>query len=594
MIKCNHCQYKYEYTGKPCPVCGSEPIITKSDMDEALLTLESASVEKDVFKMMACRRLLADGGDLESMREYARLVEHADVQQRDIDTAMNYYYLAAKLGDPYSAYRYSRLVGRISESAANFWLKFASVLGSIDAYPETAELFSSEGKEEIASYYYSLAAACDDMESIVTMAKRWSMGIGNEANVSYAKWYLDKITIPPISAIKLAYKIRSVRAEEPPKLSFPDYLSYIKELSAQAASLRYPTAEFYLTSILAHSGNINAEGALGIMLIEGKGCEKNIERGRACLESNIRAGNPASALYLGEEYLSAKSFERDVNTALAYFTKAAELGYTNAYEKIGDIHRAGELVEKNVSLAIDYYERAATGGCASARAKATELKAAREKFYLDAYKIISIHGSVTSEEAFSAFRSAAIATAMGEVRAMPLLAKCYAAGFGTEKDRKSAYFWFKAAADAGNTDGCYSLALCYSRGYGTAFSYKNAVRYLKWCQNAGIRAAASELDKLYRRRMKKMVRSLYSSSMSLIHQKKYSEAARLLISFESLAYPKALYTLGCLYEFGRGVPRSDRARASQYYERAATGNPTFGNFRDPASDYKLKILKMIR
>ena len=94
--------------------------------------------------------------------------------------------------------------------------------------------------------------------------------------------------------------------------------------------------------------------------------------------------------------------------------------------------------------------------------------------------------------------------------------------------------------------------------------------------------------------MKKMVRSLYSSAMSLIYQKKYAEAVRLLTSFESLAYPKAIYTLGCLYEFGRGVGRSDKARAAQYYERASIGGPEFGSFRDPASVYKLKILKMIR
>lgn len=594
MIKCNHCKYEYEYTGRPCPVCGTAPEISKDDMDLARHELEVAIAEKNNSKIANCHRLLADGGDVDSMREYAKLTERADVQQRDIDTAMNYYYLAAKKGDSYSAYRYSRLIGRTNERAAQFWLKFAAVLGSIDAYPEVAELFSAEGREDVASYYYSLAAACDDTDSIVIMAKRWSMGIGAPANVSYAKWYLDKITIPPISAIKLAYKLRSIKAEQPPKLTFPDYWVYIKQLSTEAVALQYPTAEFYLTSILAHSGNINAEGALGIMLIEGKGCDKDAERGRACLESNIRAGNPAAAIYLAGEYVSGKNFPRDINLALSYYVKAADLGYTDAYEKIGDIHRKGELVEKNVARAIEYYELASAGGCASAREKATELKTARENFYLDAYKTISIKSSVSQEEAFEAFRAAAIATAMGEVRAMPLLAKCYAKGFGTEKDKKSAYYWFKEAANAGNTESAYFLAICYAKGYGTAFSYKNAVKYLKYCQNAGIAAAAEELNNLYRRRMKKMVRQLYSTAMSLIHNKKYAEAVKLLTSFESLAYPKALYTLGCLYEFGRGVSRSDRARATLYYERASVGNSTFGSFHDPVSEYKLKILKMIR
>lgn len=594
MIKCTLCKFKYEYTGGPCPVCGTLPVITKADMDEAVILLDEALASKDNFKIMACRRLLADGGDVDSMREFAKLTERADVQRRDIDTAMNYYYMAACKGDSYSAYRYSRLVGRISDDAATFWLKFSAVLGSIDSYPDIAEQFSLEGKEEIASYYYSLAAACDDTDSIVTMAKRWSMGIGVEANVAYAKWYLDKIAIPPISALKLAYKLRTVRSEEPIRLSFPDYLGYIRRLTREAAELRYPSAEFHLTSILAHAGDINAEGALGIMLIEGKGCEKNLERGKACLESNIRAGNPAAALYLGEEYLNGNSFQKNVHCAIEYFTKSAELGYTNAYEKIGDLYKKGELTEKSIPKAIHYYELAAAGGCSSAREKARELKKIREDLYLSAYKVISVKANVTAEEAFEAFRAVAIATAMGEIRAMPLLANCYAAGFGTKKDRASAYFWFKTAAEAGSSDAAYSLAMCYARGFGTAFSYKNAVKHLKYCRSIGISAAAKELDTLYKRRLRKMVRSLYSASMSLIYQKKYAEAVRLLMSFESLAYPKALYTLGCLYEFGRGVGRSDRVRAAQYYERASMDGPEFDGFRDPASVYKLKILKMIR
>ena len=138
------------------------------------------------------------------------------------------------------------------------------------------------------------------------------------------------------------------------------------------------------------------------------------------------------------------------------------------------------------------------------------------------------------------------------------------------------------------------LALCYLNGFGTNFDYKNAIKYLKLAESIGARGASAELDKLYRRKMKSMVRQLYSLSMRLIHKKKFNEAVRILTSFEAIAYPKALYTLGCLYEFGRGVEKSDRAKADKYYELAAHGNPSFGNFTDPTSKYKLIVLKMIR
>ncbi len=594
MFGCKHCGYKYEYTGNECPVCGSKPIIDKNDIEFANEELKAALREKNFAKIHIYRKLLADSGDVESCREFAKLLERGEYKLRDIDTAMNYYYIAAENNDAYSAYRYSRLVRRISENAGDFWLRFSAILGSIDAYPETAELFSSLENEEAASYYYSLAAACDDTDSIVTMSKRWFTGTGVPKNDSYAKWYLDKLAIPPISAIKLAYKLRSAKASEPPKLSFPDYLAYIRNLISEANALKFNTAEFYLVSYLSHSGDINAETKLGIMLAEGKGCKQNAERAKECLNSAIAAGNSAAAIYMGESLIIGNYFEKNPDEAIKYFEIAATLGYTNAYEKLGDLYHDGIIAEKNIPKALEFYELASHGGSLSAREKCNKIKDVREKYYLDAYKIINIKKATDKNESFEAFRSAAIASAMGDDRAMILLAKCYLGGLGTEIDRTRAFFWFKSAANTGNSDAIFYSGICYSRGIGTAFSYKNAITALKYAQNAGIKGAAEELDKLYRRRMKKMIRSLYSSAMTLIYKKDYNGAVDLLLSFDSLSYPKAIYTLGCLYEFGRGVPRSDRTKANYYYEKAFSGSRDFEPFKDPLSKYKLKILKMIR
>ncbi len=594
MFKCKHCGYKFEYTGNECPVCGTMPVIDSNDMETARAELEAAIRVKNTQKIHICRKLLADGGDTESCREYGKLLERSDSQLRDIDTAMNYYYIAAKDNDAFAAYRYSRLIRRVSESAGNFWLRFSAILGSIDSYPDTAEYFSSLGKENIASYYYAMAAACDDSNSIVTMAKRWYSGIGAEKNESYAKWYLDKMAIPPISAIKLAYKLRSVRAAEPPKTIFPDYNAYIHALCAEAKNSNFPTAEFYLVSFLAHNGDINAEARMGAMLAEGLGCKQDTERAKACLDSSISSGNPSAAVYMGEALMSGKVFKQNPNEAMRYFSVAAKLGYTDAYESLGDIYHDGNHVEKDIPKALEFYELAAHGGSASSKEKCKKIKNVRENYYLDAYKIMNIQSSASHDEAKKAFKFAAIASAMGEPHAMMLLAECFLNGFGTEKDRRAAFTWFENAADAGLPDAVFCLGLCYAKGIGTNFSYKKAVDALKYAQNSSIDGASDELNKLYKRRMNKMVRSLYSAAMSLIYKQKYADAVQLLLSFDSLAYPKALYTLGCLYEFGRGVPRTDRTRANYYYAKACEGNSSFGKFKDPESKYKLKILKMIR
>ena len=593
MIKCKNCGYETEYTGNPCQICGSPIAIEESDAEIARLALERALKERNAAKIHTCHHLLADFGITASEREYAKILEKNNSHPGNIDAAMDYYYRAAQKNDPYSAYRYSKLVGRSSEQNAAFWLRYAAVLGSINSYPDASEYFSATGREDIAAYYCALAAACDDPVSIVNMAKRWYDGVGVVRDPSAAKWYLDKLTIPPIHAIKLAYKLRSTEAKEPPKIIFPEFTKYVRLLADEAKKLGFYTAYFYLVSNLAKKGDINAETALGILLSEGRGCKQDVQRGKATLELSVAHGNPAAALYLGEEHLSGRIFKKDVKYAIACYEKASNLGYPDAFEKLGDLYQAGEVVERDIPRAIDFYERAAAGGCDSAAKKSAELKQKRYEFYLDAYKIINLTRTVTPDEAFSAFKAAAISSAMGEIRAMTLLGKCFFYGFGTKRDRASGYFWFKEAASSGDAEANIHLAFCYSKGLGTAFSFRDAVKYLKISKSLGLGGANEELTVLYKRRMNKTVRALYAQSMELLFQKKFSEAAKLLASFESIAYPKALYTLGCLYEFGKGV-HADPKRASMYYKRAFEGNSTFGNFTDPTSEYKFKIMKIIR
>jgi TPR repeat protein len=252
---------------------------TADEITLAKRGLDRALSAKNADEILMYRYFLADAQDTDSMREYAKMLEKkSDATPEIIDTAMGYYKRAAEKLDPYSAYRYSRLVERTSNVAARFWLRFSAVLGSIDAYPETADLFSLEGQEHIASYYLSLAAACDDTDSIVAMARRFYDGVGVDANEAFAKWYLDKLAIPPISAIKLAYRLRSVKAAEPPKPTFPEYDKYLRSLADEAKRCSFDTAYFGINEILYKRGNINAEVTLGILCAEGVGTERDFER----------------------------------------------------------------------------------------------------------------------------------------------------------------------------------------------------------------------------------------------------------------------------------------------------------------------------
>ena len=142
--------------------------------------------------------ILADLGRTESQKKFAALLERGDIVARNLDAAMEYYYMAAEKNDSHAAFRYSRLAERTSDKAAYFWLAYAAALGCVESYPAFAERCAREGDDELANYYYALSAAYDDTDSIVTLAKRYYNGTGTEQNLPYAKWYMDKLSLPPI------------------------------------------------------------------------------------------------------------------------------------------------------------------------------------------------------------------------------------------------------------------------------------------------------------------------------------------------------------------------------------------------------------
>lgn len=590
MIICKKCRSDVVYNGTLCPVCQTPLVIDDADIKRAKAELDEAKLDtKNPDRYFSLCHLLADGGDTDGQRELAKLLEKQD-PINNLDRAMDYYKLAADVSDPYSTYRYSCLVGRIDARASSFFLRYSAVLGCKEAYPAVSEHYSVLGNEELAAYYCFLAAECDDTVSVVNMAKRYNDGIGVPQSPECAKFYIDKMTIPPISALKLAVKLRGVKSEVPKKPQFPDYASFINNLAKEALALECMNAYFKLTVILSDLGNINALCTLGILYAEGRGTERSLNRAKHYLDLAANKGNAIAAFYLAEEYASGAVFPKSIDTALAYYHRAAAMGYTAAYEKVGELYYAGDGVEKDVKLSVQYFERA---GTESATARALDIKSKRYSFYKRGCEIM-LKQTPSDSEREEAFRAFAIATAMGEPNSEAMLAECYARGFGTKKDRPSAFFWYDRAYAEGDMNALMPLALCYSRGIGTAFNYKTAIRLLSLASSKNMKGADDELIVLQERRAKKLVRSLYSLSMSLIYEKKCAEAVKVLSSMAGFGYPKALYTLGCLYEFGAGISVSDKTRANEYYELAIRGSQKYGSFTDPASAYKLKILKLIR
>lgn len=581
MIICKKCGYEGPYQTQVCPECNERFVLDETDIKDQLSILEDATKNKQYEEVVECYHILADAGYTPAEKEYAKILEKGQLTPRNLDGAMTYFHRAAKKNDPYSAFRYSRLATRASDETGRFWLIYSAILGCPEAYPIVAEEFSDCGYEEDAHYFYWLAAACDDVESIVTMAKRYYEGVGTEPSAEYAKWYMDKLKIPPIYAIKLAYKLRHTAAKEPPTVMPKNYNALLRRLAIQADGCGFDTAALRLHEILAERGDTDSAATVGEFLVEGKGCSKDFWRGMKFLEYAASLDNLRAYITLGNLYKDGKYTDKNPRLALEYYKKAGELGSQDAYLILGDIFYTGELGNRDIACAVEFYDVATAMGSADAQRKADTIKKEREILYSRALN------EETSNRA-EAFRLYSISCAMGHPDATFKLAYCFENGIGTKKNRHGAYSFYKKSAELGNDKAYFPLGMCYAKGFGTKLDFEKAKQTLIKAERCGDERAQKAIIALMERKMKKISKQLYSSAMRLIYQRKFMSAKTHLEIAADLLYPKAIYTLGCLYEFGI-VVGCDKEKGFALYEKAYS---LF--FRDPRARYKLKVLKMLK
>lgn len=580
LVKCKNCGYFGEYTGKSCPACSE--IITYTDKEAAdAVNLARELVKKHEYVDAAkLYEMLVDMDVHEAKRDFAEILERGNFVPRDFDRAMNLFLSCAERYDAEAAYRYSRLAARVSDEASHFWLRYSAVLGCKEAYGDVARLFSEEGYEELATYYFRLSADAGNKDSLAELAERYYRGIGAPACEEYAKWFLDKFFMPPIYLIKIAYKLRSVKAEEPPVPEVGNYDGYLRALSELAEKYKIYTAYFYISKLLSERGDAAATLAFGACLVEGVGCDKNVTEGLSVLERLAADGYADAYGYLGSIYSEGELVTEDKELAARYFLLAGEHGSADAYEILGDMYKAGDGVERNPARAIELYELSAKGGSRAGALKEEEMKRKRADFFERGVALLE----TTPNDAFRAF---AISAAMGYLPSEHKLGFCYENGVGTDIDRYAAFYWYDSAVRGGEEAAIFDLARCYAYGIGVAFDYKKAVK-LFMTSGADKELVRGEISRLLDAKRRRMIGALFSRAMRLLYQKKIEPAFEILEGLERLGHPQGVYTLGCLLEFGFGA-KTDRDRAYSLYEKAYKLK-----FRDPRQSYKLIVLKMVR
>ena len=580
VIKCKACGCILEFPASVCPACKSSVTLTELDLRKAEEDIKAAMKSREYESAVLGYRALADLGLTSAQVEYARILEEGELVPKNLDLAMKYFSLAARARDPYGAYRYSRLLSRDSDAGGVFYLEYSAYLGCKDAYAAVAAHYSSVGEEALATYYYSLLAELDDTAAIVTVARRYYDGVGAPASAECARWYMDKLLLPPFHAIKLAYKLRQVKPREP-KIEKPrSYCAILPRLAKEAKRLGFLYAYNHIVDMLSES-DVNMMFTLGTLYAEGVGCEVSARRAIAALENAGAHGVADAFKYLGDIYLEGRLVARDVLSALECYKSAADNGKSSAYEIMGDIFYEGKLIGCDIRTAIELYELAAAESVATASEKADRLKREREGLYKSGEEKIR-----SSPE--EGFRLIAISAGMGYLPAYRRLAECYLFGEGIKRSRRAAYYWYKTLDEEGIPGAAYDLALCYSRGIGMSFDFNAACELLKKALTEGDERASTELERLLENKKRHMEDKLFSTAMRLLYNKNTAPAKEMLEALRAAGHAKGTYTLGCMYEFGIGTP-TDRTLAFSLYEIAYAKK-----FRDPRQVYKLRVLKMIR
>lgn len=580
MIKCKNCGSENKSYYVICEECASEFVL---DANEEKMLCDEAKrlyTSGDFTESVRIYKFLGELGVREGERELGLMLEAGKLLPRNIEMATSYFYSAAKKGDVTAAYKYSRLVSRFNDDESDFWLAYSALMGCHDSYADAALLYSKYADEETAAYYVRLAADGGEVDAIVEMARRHLYGVGVQESESIAKWYIDKIEKIPIFALKLYRRLRVVRsAKEPKALVFTHKNRILRALISEAKKKGLRAVLLNLSKMLAGSGSPDSAVDLASLYIEGIEFPQDVSRGISLLEEATEAGSAVGAVYLGNLYLEGKYTERDEKRALEYYRLAVKLGAEGVFEELGDVFSDGVLTEPEMMLALSLYERGEAVGIKSCEKKAKAIRAEREKNYLEACRI----EKNSPEDAFTLFKRSVDA---GYNLAHAKIAYYYECGIGTKVNRAGAFYHYSRALELGDSRAYEGLGRCYARGIGVAFDFKTAAKYLSEAKNMGSASADRELYRIYENKKKHMMRSLYSTAIRLFYNKKFDLSRSMLEVCMSFGMPEAIYTIGCLYEFGITLP-ADRMIARKFYDKAAELGYT-----DKAQSHKQKILKM--
>jgi len=160
----------------------------------------------------------------------------------------------------------------------------------------------------------------------------------------------------------------------------------------------------------------------------------------------------------------AASQEKDYQTAITWYRKAAEQGYARAQVSLGVMYDIGLGVKKDYVQAVAWYRKAAEQGYAAAQYN---------------LGVMYDHGLGVKKDYVQAVTWYRKAAEQGYANAQYSLAFMYDNGQGVKNDYVQAFTWRRKAAEQGHANAQYNLGLMYEFGKGIEKDLQKALSFYK-------------------------------------------------------------------------------------------------------------------
>lgn len=173
---------------------------------------------------------------------------------------------------------------------------------------------------------------------------------------------------------------------------------------------------------------------------------------------------------LGALYENGYGVEQNYATAIEYYEKSANQGFSEAYNELGVLYYLGEGVEQDYTKAKEMWE------------KGMELRHTTAIFNLTTlYK----NGYGVEQDYNKVIELYQMGIELGDYNAANEIGWLYQNGEGVEQDYTKALEYYQIAADGGNSYGLNNVGWCYENGFGVEQDYEKALEYYDMAANAG-------------------------------------------------------------------------------------------------------------